>query len=405
VRKSDGAWLQALVDILERGKLAQPDELGREINAAMSPLGVDITLYLADLEQVRLWPVPEPGKSAPEPISIDGTVAGRSYMLVTTMPAGERSGPLRLWVPIVDDSERLGVADVLMYDPPTDLAAFQLCRERIETVVALVAHLVTTKLPYGDLLHQVRRTTTMGIAGELLRSMLPPLTFACHRMVVGAIFEPCYEVGGDAFDYAVDGAVARFVVLDAMGHGLSAGLGAAVALAAIRAARRDGHGLFAMAQAADTELTEQFPELRFVTGVLAELGLDNGLLRYINAGHPAPLLMRRGKAVLVLDGGRRLPMGIGDGSVTVAEASLEPGDRLLLYTDGVVQARGADDEEFGVDRLADLAERSTAADLPAPETLRRLSQAVIEHQYGPPADDATILLMEWSRTGPQQVHP
>lgn len=405
MKSSDGVWLQVLVDILERGKLAQPDELSREVNAAMSPLGIDVTLYLADLEQVRLWPVPEPGKSGAAPISIDGTVAGRSYTSITTMPAGERSGPLRLWVPIVDDSERLGVADVLMHDPPEDLAAFERCRERTEKIIAQVAHLLTTKLPYGDLLHQVRRTSTVGIAGELLRSMLPPLTFACHRMVVGAILEPCYEVGGDAFDYAVDGSVARFVVLDAMGHGLSASLGAAVALSAIRAARRDGQGLYAMAQGADAALTEQFAELRFVTGVLAELGLDSGLLRYINAGHPAPLLMRRGKAVGVLDGGRRLPMGVGDSSVTVAEDSLEPGDRLLFYTDGVVQARGEDDDEFGLDRLVDLAERSNAADLPTPETLRRLSHAVTEHQHGPPADDATILLMEWSRTGPQQAHP
>jgi sigma-B regulation protein RsbU (phosphoserine phosphatase) len=219
------------------------------------------------------------------------------------------------------------------------------------------------------------------------------------------VLEPCYDVGGDGFDYAVEAGSAWVMVLDGMGRGLAAGLTCATALAAVRAARRDDRGLYAAARAADEALIEQFPDLRFVTGVLAQLDMDTGGLRYINAGHPAPLLLRGGKAVRSLAGGRRMPLGIEDSAIEVGEETLEPGDRLLLYTDGVVDAYDHGGERFGVERLIDLTERCAAARLPGPETLRRLSHAVMDHQNGPPTDDATLLLVEWSHEASDRTQP
>jgi serine phosphatase RsbU (regulator of sigma subunit) len=302
---------------------------------------------------------------------------------------------------MVDGAERLGVAEVTLPDQPTAAAL----RHRCEVLVGLVSHLVTVKMPYGDALHRVRRTRPMSAAGELLLAMLPPLTFSCHRLVVSAVLEPCYDVGGDGFDYAVEAGSAWVMVLDGMGRGLTAGLTCATALAAIRAARRDDRGLYAAARAADEALIQQFPDLRFVTGVLAQLDLDAGALRYINAGHPAPLLLRAGKAVRSLAGGRRMPLGIDDSSIEVGEETLEPGDRLLLYTDGVVDADDRDGDRFGLERLIDLTERCAAARLPGPETLRRLSHAVMDHQNGPPTDDATLLLVEWSHEAAERTQP
>jgi serine phosphatase RsbU (regulator of sigma subunit) len=237
----------------------------------------------------------------------------------------------------------------------------------------------------------------MSPAAELLATLLPPLTFSSDRLVVAAVLEPCYTVGGDAFDYAVDGSLARLLVLDAMGRGLDAGLTAATALAAIRGARRDGHGLYAMARAADEAIRGQFGNAKFATAVLAELDLDVGVLRYLNAGHPPPLVLRRGKAVRFLDGGRRLPLGMDDAAIEVAQERLEPGDGLLLYTDGITEARAPDGEQFGVERLVDLAERHAVEGLAAPEKLRRLAHSVLAHQHGPAGDDATLMLLEWSK--------
>ena len=378
--------------MLQRAHLCQPDELPAEINAAVSRLGLEITVYLVDYEQHRLWPLTERGKPTADPLSVDGTLAGRAFASVRTMAAGDAARPDRLWVPMIDGSERLGVAEVVLHEVPPDLADL---REFCEALVGLVGHLLTVKLPYGDTLEQVRRTQPMTAAAELLLASLPPLTFSCHRLVISAVLEPSYDVGGDAYDYAGDGPLAQFMVLDAMGRGMRAGLTCVVAMAAMRTARRENKGLFAIGRTADAALAEHFADQRFVTAVLGELEMDTGRLRYINAGHPAPLLLRNGKAVRALTGGRRMPLGLDDSAIEIAEESLEPGDRLLLYTDGVTEARDNAGELFGTDRLVDLAERSAVDELPAPETLRRLAHSVMQHQGGLPTDDATIMLVEW----------
>jgi serine phosphatase RsbU (regulator of sigma subunit) len=133
-----------------------------------------------------------------------------------------------------------------------------------------------------------------------------------------------------------------------------------------------------------------------VTAVLGELNMGTGVLRYINAGHPAPLLLRAGKFIRELPGGRRLPLGLDDTRDHIGTEQLEPGDRLLLYTDGVIEARDARGDMFGVEALIDHAERHAAAELPAPETVRRLARAVAAHHGGPAADDTTLVLAEWS---------
>ena len=71
---------------------------------------------------------------------------------------------------------------------------------------------------------------------------------------------------------------------------------------------------------------------------------------------------------------------------------------MLLYTDGVIEARTADGEQFGLDRLTDLLEREAASGQSAEELLRRLVQAVLDHQAGGLRDDATLLLVQWAGT-------
>jgi serine phosphatase RsbU (regulator of sigma subunit) len=242
-------------------------------------------------------------------------------------------------------------------------------------------------------------------AADLLWSILPPLTFASPRMVVTAILEPCYDVGGDAFDYAVDGDTARVGVYDAVGRGMRAALTTAATLAAIRTNRRVGRDLTAVITAADETLRAEFADSRFVTAIVADLDLRNGWLRYVNAGHPPPVLFHDGTAAETLAGGRRTPLGIEQSVVEPAEVRFRPGDRLLLYTDGVTEARDASGHQFGLDRLIALAEQVSLADLPAPETLRALAHAVVDHQAGPPRDDATLVLLEWSATAAARAVP
>ena len=91
-----------------------------------------------------------------------------------------------------------------------------------------------------------------------------------------------------------------------------------------------------------------------------------------------------------------MPLGvIGGPEVALGEEHLQPGDRLLLYTDGITEARNAEGRQFGTSRLIEFAERNSAAALPVPETLRRLSHAVLDYQDGRIQDDATLLMLDW----------
>lgn len=391
-----------MADLLQRTRLAQPDELAAAVAAAAALLRLDVWMYLVDQEQRVLRPVPRPPREAPEPLAVESTVAGRVFMTVQPLPS-TADGQRRLWLPLLDGTERLGVLEFVVHgeaalDDPGLLSGCDLFGQ-------LVGHLVATKVPYGDALLQVRRTRRMSEASELVWRLLPPLTFACERAVVSAILEPCYEVGGDGFDYAVGGRSLYFSIFDTAGHHLRAGLGTAVVMSAIRAARRAGNGLYAMARAADRALEAHLPELRFTTAVLGELDLDTGRLRYINAGHPMPLLIRHGKVVRGLEGGRRMPLGLDDPQIDVAEETLERGDRLLLYTDGVTETRDHRGGLLTAEGLVDLVERD-AGQLPAPETLRRLCHAALALYDGPPTDDVTLMLLEWSHdAGPAMVRP
>jgi serine phosphatase RsbU (regulator of sigma subunit) len=273
-----------------------------------------------------------------------------------------------------------------------------------ERYAHLIATLVSNKDLYSDFFKLVRRREPMTMASELLWELVPPQLLASDGFVLAALLEPCYDIGGDAYDYAInDGGVLHFAVFDAMGHGLAAAGVAAFALSAYRHSRRRGDALAARYAAIDAAVFEQYPTSRFVTCLIAELHIASGRLRWISAGHPAPLLLRDGHLVKTLELAPSPPLGmqLAASAPAVGEEWLQPGDMVLLYTDGLTEARRPDGELFTVERLGEFFERQAANGLPAPETLRGLREAIIERGEGALRDDATALLVEW-RSGTER---
>jgi len=384
---------RALEQLLLECGAARPEDLPDMAMRAASELGAKaLVAYLVDYGQNQLTPFLGRTTPARERLVVDGTLAGRAYALGAQFE-GVTAGEHRLWVPMLDCSHRLGVLEVV-----TDVAASPEQRQTCTAIATVLAELIATRRMYGDAIEHLRRGLPMQVATEIVWSLLPPLTYATDAAAVSGVLEPCYEVGGDAFDYAISGDLLRVAIFDAVGHGIRASTLTTVAVNAYRSARRCGLDLLDCARSTDKWINAQFPSL-FVTAALAELELETGLLRAIFAGHPGAMLLRDNQLIRELPAPTGLPLGLGqlaDGPPEIVEESLQPGDHVLFYTDGVVEARDEQGGFFGRDRLADFLVRTLTDRVPASETLRRLIRAILEHQHERLQDDATALLVRWS---------
>jgi len=145
----------------------------------------------------------------------------------------------------------------------------------------------------------------------------------------------------------------------------------------------------------DSAIADQFGPERFVTAQMARLDVSSGLLQWVNAGHPAPLLLRGGRVVDALESQTTLPVGVGGAKPIATERVLRRGDRVLFFTDGLVEEHKRGGDEFGETRLRELIERAEHDGGPVQETVRRLSRALMLERGGATTDDATLLLVEW----------
>lgn len=431
----------AMDALLDRAHLAGSHEVPALIGEHAAALGASgAVIYLADLQQSTLVPFLSPGTAiAPTALPVDTTLAGRVFqrLKVLDQPLPGDAGGRRVWLPLLDGTERLGALSV---DLPSsafavsghDLAQHRaqhraehtgrhedLAREQLHTgalgrrlrrLAAVAAELVVTKTLYGDTIVRLRRQAPLGLAAELQWSQLPPLTFASRQVVIAAALEPAYDVAGDAVDYAVDDGWARFAIFDGMGHGLQSAHLSVLAVAAYRNARRAGRSLIDTAHAIDDAVHDFSPGVAYCSGLLAELDTTTGRLSWVNAGHPEPLVLRAGKLAtsLHLDPGH--PFGLGltsdaEPGYTTGTITLQPDDRVVLYTDGVTDARCLDGNPFGLDRLVDLLTRTDDPHLPPPETMRRVVRALLEHQQDHLVDDATLLAVDWPRNEPDDFVP
>jgi hypothetical protein len=394
-----------LLEFLRRTHLSAPGALPAIVAETARAIGAsDALVYLIDYEQEQLIPFQDGRERPTEPVTVEGTLHGRAFATTSVVQAdGAGPGQRRLIVPLLDGTERLGTLEFTIAATDDVEDGIVLIAERF---THLVAETLVAKSAYGDAIALTRRSRPMTVSAELVRSLLPPLVFATDDLVIAGMLEPCYELGGDCFDYAVNGRVAHLAIFDAMGHGLSAAGGAAYAVAAYRSARRCGFDLLKTYAEMDEAIQRQSGE-RYVTALLATLDIDTGVLTLLSAGHPAPLLLRDGRFVKALETEAMTPLGVPF-NVTPSEptiVSLQPGDMVLLYTDGLPEARLPDGEFFTVERLAEFIERQAATGYAAPETLRRLRHAVLAHQRGELQDDATAMLVEWRRGSEHQLVP
>jgi hypothetical protein len=397
-RDDPGAWVEVFMTLVDRSHLSTGDRLSAMLDDALAPVGLRAEVMLADLPQRGLHSI-RPGSD--EVHDVEGSLAGRAFQqgdIVLSSGSGEGAPP-SLWLPMLDGTERVGVMRV---DLAPDVVDDHDLRRRCASVAGTMAHTVMTKLAYSDWLRRLRTGAALSTAAELLWSLVPPRTFSSDRVVISALLEPALEVGGDAYDYAADVDTVDLAVYDGVGHDLDAGLATTLAMTTVRNARRSGEtGMTAMAARADRALRARTGSVRhrFVTAVLARLDTRTGAVDFLLAGHPPPLLLRDGRMVKELRTTVRGPLGVLTAhpeEATVGHEQLEPGDRLVFYSDGILEARDTAGGFFGYRRLVEFVERTELDHLSAPETLRRLRESILVHQSNTLQDDATLLMVEWS---------
>jgi serine phosphatase RsbU (regulator of sigma subunit) len=231
----------------------------------------------------------------------------------------------------------------------------------------------------------------MNLSAEIQQRLLPgPRTCEGGAFTLAGWLEPAAEIAGDTYDYILARDTLHLSITDAMGHGVGAALTATLCVSALRGARRNGLSLTEQAASANVAVAEHAARCDtddFVTGLLGHIDLRTGVLHLLNAGHVAPYLAR-GDQISALHLPTNLPLGMfPEAAFRTVAVPLEPGDRLVLVTDGMLE-RGAEK----VDLLRAIRETASLHPREAAASLADFVLAATGHAL---SDDATTLCLDW----------
>jgi serine phosphatase RsbU (regulator of sigma subunit)/CHASE2 domain-containing sensor protein len=242
----------------------------------------------------------------------------------------------------------------------------------------------------------------LAAAREIQMGILPTTfpAFPGRRDVdVHALIEPARAVGGDFYDFAlVDDHRLFFMIGDVSGKGVPASLFMALSkVLAKSAALREPADVGAALTRANTEIARENAAAMFVTLYAGVLDLRSGALQSVNAGHDAPFLLAPGQEPRRLDNDGGPPLCVvEDFPYPTEHGRLEPGDAIVLVTDGVTEAQNAAGDLFGLPAVVRTLE-TLPAGAPAADIATALRDAVNDHAAGAePADDVTILVVRWT---------
>jgi serine phosphatase RsbU (regulator of sigma subunit) len=296
----------------------------------------------------------------------------------------------RVFAPVTNRGEAIGVLELTLAEAPDEPTLAD---------VALAAHalayVVIANRRFTDLFEWGQRSVPLSLAAEVQHRLLPD-AFTCEagQFTLAAWLEPAGEIAGDTFDFAMERDTLHLSMTDAMGHSIDASILATVLVGGLRNARRAGVGLAEQAHRANTGLADYLQRAGFVTGQVARIDLRAETATIINAGHPPPLRLRHGRLETVpLQADP--PFGpFPEVPYRVQPLPLEPGDRLIFLTDGMLERNAASAE---IPRLV-----TAGAAMHPREAVQHLVQAVLEATDGKLNDDATVMCLDWHGGRPRE---
>ncbi len=295
----------------------------------------------------------------------------------------------RMIVPVTDRGDAIGLLELELPKVPSEAEITD-----VSSAAHALAYVVIAARRYTDVFEWGQRSAPFALAAEIQRRLLPA-SYTCEagQFTLAGWLEPASAVGGDTFDYTLERNRLQISITDAVGHQVEAALLATLLVGSLRNARRRGLALAEQAAYANDSLAENAPPGQFVTGQLLDVDLRSGLAQVVNAGHTLPLRLRDGR-VEEVDLRVEAPFGVLPGkSFEVQRFPLEPGDRIVFLTDGMLERNAAE-----LDVAVALAD---SAELHPREVVHELGAAVLRATGDDLKDDATMVCLDWYG-GPQR---
>lgn len=322
----------------------------------------------------------ERAERVPLPGSIhEGVLWGQKVEVVAD------SGGWLALVPITERGDAIGILEVALEENPgaADL-------DLLVSAAHALAYVLIAARRHTDLFEWAQRDVPFSVAAEMQRRLLPSAyTAEAGPLTLAGWLEPSHDAGGDSFDYSLDREYLYASLTDAMGHSTNAALLATLTVATLRNQRRGLASPAEQAQAADATLKANIPPDQFVTGLLLRIRLSDGQAEIVNAGHPWPFLLRDGVATQ-LELTTQPPLGVAVAPYTADLVTLEPGDRLLLVTDGYLERNAATVDLEGI--LVGSRQRHPR------QVVQELARKLLAATGRQLRDDATTLCLDWFGT-------
>jgi sigma-B regulation protein RsbU (phosphoserine phosphatase) len=243
-----------------------------------------------------------------------------------------------------------------------------------------------------SLLEKDRMQRELALGQEIQKRLLPEPPHAIPGTEIAATSVACFEVGGDSYDFIdLPSGDLGLAIADVSGKGVAAALVMSSLQAAMRVAAPLDESPVRLAARLDKLVRDLAGGRKYVTLFFGFYSPATGRLRYVNAGHNPPLVLRHGGVTTLASTG--VPIGLVPAPAwREAEVVLEPGASLVLFTDGMTEATSPEDEEFGNERFQALA--SSLVGRPASGLIAGLLEGVTAFEAGaPPSDDKTLVVL------------
>ncbi|MDE1568522.1 SpoIIE family protein phosphatase [Aquabacter sp. P-9] len=272
---------------------------------------------------------------------------------------------------------------------------------RLSSMVVELREALITKTKLAGLQQELE------IARQVQLAILPKEFPPDPRVMVDGHMTPAREVGGDFYDYFfIDRSTLGFVVADVSGKGVPAALFMAISRTLLRSTAMFERSPSSSVRRLNDLLAVENDQMLFVTLFYGVIDLDTGRCTYVNAGHNPPYRISREGKVEALPTTKGMAVAVMEGFVYAErEIQLEPGDTLVLFTDGVTEAFDIDDEPYGEKRLEALL-ASGIHERPVPQVENDVLASIRAFERGAPqADDITLLTLRYfGGHGPRITH-